>query len=71
MKSFGYPVLNSSAISTDDMAALFNPLIRTQYANNTVFQAPIDQQAEIIRASEALRDKLVASEKLHSEFDHA
>lgn len=46
---------SSAGMSSRELTQLFNPVVRTQYANNMVFTAPVNPQDSLMRAIEALR----------------
>lgn len=56
---FSLRFVGAAASGEEDLSQLFNPIVRAHYANNMVFAPPVDRQAEMQRAIEALR----ASEK--------
>lgn len=46
---------SGSALNSRELTQLFNPVVQTQYVNNMVFTAPVNTQASLLRAIEALR----------------
>lgn len=45
----------ASGLTSADFSEIFNPVIRTEYAKPDVYRAPVNQQAVMLRAIEALR----------------